>query len=66
MKEIKAYVHHSRIADVIAAIKDCPAWGGARGAHRHNLAVYVVKGSLLAVDSDETPLLDGPRRRGRQ
>ena len=54
MKEVKAYVHHSRVADVIAAIKDCPAWGGARGAHRHNLAVYVVKGSLLAVDSDET------------
>ena len=54
MKEIKAYVHHSRIADVIAAIKDCPAWGSDRGAHRHNLAVYVVRGSLLAIDSNET------------
>lgn len=54
MKEIKAYVHHSRIADVIAAIKDCPAWGGDRGAQRHNLAVYVVRGSLLATDSNET------------
>ena len=43
MKEVKAYVHHSRVADVIAAIKDCPAWGGDRGAHRHNLAVYVVR-----------------------
>lgn len=26
MKEIKAYVHASRIADVIAALKDSPAW----------------------------------------
>jgi nitrogen regulatory protein P-II 1 len=54
MKEIKAYVHHSRVADVIAAIKNCPAWGGDREAHRHNLAVYVVRGSLLATDSNET------------
>ena len=53
MKEIKAYVHRSRIADVIAALKDSPAWGGERGGRRHNLSVYVVKGSLLALDSDE-------------
>ena len=53
MKEIKAYVHRSRIADVIAAIKDCPAWGGAKGAGKHNLAVYIVRGSLLAQDSNE-------------
>jgi nitrogen regulatory protein P-II 1 len=53
MKEIKAYVHRSRIADVIAALKDSPAWGGERGGRRHNLAVYVVKGSLLSLDSDE-------------
>jgi len=53
MKEIKAYVHRSRIADVIAALKDSPAWGGARGGRRHNLAVYIVKGSLLPLDSDE-------------
>ena len=53
MKEVKAYVHRSRVANVIAAIKDCPAWGGARGANRHNLAVYVVKGSLVALDTDE-------------
>ena len=31
MKEIKAYVHRSRVADVIAALKECPAWGGERG-----------------------------------
>ncbi len=53
MKEIKAYVHRSRIADVIAALKDSPAWGGARAGRRHNLAVYIVKGSLLPLDSDE-------------
>ena len=53
MKEIKAYVHRSRIADVIAALKDSPAWGGARGGRRHNLAVYIVKGSLLPLDNAE-------------
>ncbi|MCD6672680.1 MAG: P-II family nitrogen regulator [Burkholderiaceae bacterium] len=53
MKEIKAYVHRSRIADVIAALKSSPVWGGERGDRRHNLAVYVVKGSLLPLDSSE-------------
>ena len=53
MKEIKAYVHRSRVADVIAALKDCPAWGSARAGARHNLAVYVVKGSLLPLDAEE-------------
>lgn len=53
MKEIKAYVHQSRIADVIAALKSSPAWGGERGDRRHNLAVYIVKGSLLPLDSSE-------------
>lgn len=53
MKEIKAYVHRSRVADVIAALKDCPGWGGLRAGQRHNLAVYLVKGSLLSLDSDE-------------
>jgi nitrogen regulatory protein P-II 1 len=53
MKEIKAYVHRERVADVIAAIKDCPAWGGERGAHRHNLAAYIVKGSMVPLDSAE-------------
>ena len=53
MKEIKAYVHQSRIADVIAALKSSPAWGGERGDRQHNLAVYIVKGSLLPLDSSE-------------
>jgi nitrogen regulatory protein P-II 1 len=53
MKEIKAYVHQSRIADVIAALKESPAWGGERGDRRHNFAAYVVQGSLLPLDDDE-------------
>ena len=53
MKEVKAYVHRSRVADVIAALKDCPAWGSLRAGRRHNLAVYIVKGSLLPLDTDE-------------
>ena len=53
MKEIKAYVHRSRIADVIAALKESPAWGDERGGWRHNLAIYIVKGSLLPLDSNE-------------
>ena len=43
MKEIKAYVHRSRIADVIAAVKATAAWGSALRARGHNLAVYLVK-----------------------
>ena len=53
MKEIRAYVHKTRIADVIAALKASPAWGGERGDRHHNLAAYVVKGSLLPLDSGE-------------
>ncbi|MBT9525157.1 MAG: P-II family nitrogen regulator [Rhizobacter sp.] len=53
MKEVKAYVHRTRVADVIAALKDSPAWGGERGNRRHNLAVYIVKGSLMPLDSGE-------------
>jgi nitrogen regulatory protein P-II 1 len=53
MKEVKAYVHRTRVADVIAALKDCPAWGGEGGDRRHNLALYVVKGFLLPIDHAE-------------
>jgi nitrogen regulatory protein P-II 1 len=52
MKEIRAYVHQSRIADAIAALKNSPVWGDEREDRRHNLAVYVVKGSLLPLDND--------------
>jgi hypothetical protein len=50
MKEVKAYAHKSRVADVIAALKDCPTWGGQRAGRRHNLSVYLVKGSILPLD----------------
>lgn len=53
MKEVKAYVHRSRVADVVAALKDSPAWGGVRGDRRHNLALYIVKGFLHPDDSAE-------------
>lgn len=53
MKEVKAYVHSSRVADVIAALKGSPAWGDQRAGRRHNLAVYVVKGSIMPLDSSE-------------
>jgi nitrogen regulatory protein P-II 1 len=53
MKEIKAYVHRSRVADVIAALKATSAWQAAVKAGRHNLAVCMVKGSLRPLDEDE-------------
>lgn len=53
MKEIKAYVHSHRVGDVITALKDCPAWAGPGGSARHNLSVYVVKGSLRPLDTEE-------------
>ena len=54
MKEIKAYIHRNRIADVISALKSSVAWTAA-GSGDHNLTVYMVKGSLV-------PLYDGERR----
>ncbi|MGY4829143.1 P-II family nitrogen regulator [Sphaerotilaceae bacterium SBD11-9] len=53
MKEVKAYVHRSRVADAIAALKDSPIWGGERGDRRHNLAVYLVKSLMLPMDKVE-------------
>lgn len=52
MKEIKAYVRSSRIADVIVALKESPSWGGI-GARGHHLAVSVVRGDLLPFDNAE-------------
>ncbi len=53
VKEIKAYVHRSRVADVIAAVKATSAWGSALKARGHNLAVYMVKGSLLPLADED-------------
>jgi len=48
MKEIKAYVHRNRVADVIAALKESKAWGGESGDARHSLAVYLVRGMVAS------------------
>lgn len=53
MKEIKAYVHRNRIADVIAALKASRAWGAGGGGGDHNLTAYMVKGSLVPLDDAE-------------
>lgn len=53
MKQIHAYVHRDRLADVVAGVKDCAAWDGTRGNRRHNLAAYVVQG-LPTSSSDDT------------
>ena len=52
MKEIKAYVHSNRIADVISALKASSVWS-ACGNGDHNLTLYMVKGSLLPLDDSE-------------
>lgn len=52
MKEIKAYIHRNRIAEVISALKSSVAWT-AVGSGEHNLTAYMVKGSLVPLDEDE-------------
>ena len=54
MKEIKAYVHRFRAADVIEAIKATKAWSTDRGdgAPSH-LAVAAVQGTLAPLDANE-------------
>ena len=49
MKEVRAYVHRTRVGEVIAAIKSTPAWS----SRRHNLALYVVKGMLMPLGTLE-------------
>lgn len=52
MKEIKAYVHRNRIADVISALKASTAWGAAGGGD-HNLTAYMVEGLVVPLDDAE-------------
>jgi nitrogen regulatory protein P-II 1 len=52
MKEIKAYVHSKRIAEVISALKSSVTWT-AVGNSEHNLTAYMVKGSLVPLDDGE-------------
>lgn len=52
MKEIKAYIHRNRVAEVIGALKNSEAWT-AMGSGEHNLTAYMVKGSLIPLDEGE-------------
>lgn len=54
MKEIKAYLHRSRVADVIEAVRATAAWTARHGdAGQHNLTVYAVQGTLSPQDNTE-------------
>jgi nitrogen regulatory protein P-II 1 len=54
MKEIKAFVHQHRMADVIEAIKTTKAWTAhSGGVEPHHLAVTAVQGTLRPVDDAE-------------
>lgn len=52
MKEIKAYIHRNRVAEVISALKESVAWTTV-GNEEHNLTAYMVKGSLVPLDEGE-------------
>ncbi|MFC6282297.1 MULTISPECIES: P-II family nitrogen regulator [Polaromonas] len=52
MKEIKAYIHRNRVAEVISALKSSVAWTTI-GDDEHNLTAYMVKGSLVPIDEGE-------------
>lgn len=51
MKEVKAYIHNHRIADVIRALKDSGQCNSTTGCH--NLNVIPVQSLLKAVDASE-------------
>lgn len=53
MKEIKAYIHNHRIADVIRALKDYGRCNAHAGAGCRNLSVTPVQSLLEAVDAQE-------------
>jgi len=53
MKEIKAYVHNHRIADVIRALKDSGWCDGNAGCGCRNLTVIPVKSLLRSADAQE-------------
>jgi len=53
MKEIKAYIHNHRIADVIRALKDSGQCNANAGAGCRNLTVITAQSLLKAVDAWE-------------
>ena len=52
MKEIKAYIHRNRVAEVISALKESVAWTTV-GNEEHNLTAYMFIGSLVPLDEGE-------------
>ena len=53
MKEIKAYIHCHRIANVIRAVKESGLCNGSVGSGHHNLTVVRVQSLLQALDAKE-------------
>lgn len=53
MKELKAYVHRDRVADVVAALKESAGWGGQTGDASHNLAAYIVRSVVSSPDAGD-------------
>lgn len=53
MKEIKAYIHNNRIADVIRAVKESGLCNANSGTSYRNLSVVAVQSLLKAVDAKE-------------
>ncbi len=53
MKEIKAYIHNHRIADVIRALKESGQCNVNAGAGCRNLTIISVQSLLKAVDAKE-------------
>ncbi|MBU1690688.1 MAG: P-II family nitrogen regulator [Gammaproteobacteria bacterium] len=53
MKEIKAYIHNHRIADVIRALKESGQCNANAGTGCRNLGVIPVQSLLKAVDAKE-------------
>lgn len=53
MKEIKAYIHNHRIADVIHAMKESGQCNANAGTGCRNLSVIPVQSLLKAVDAKE-------------
>ncbi|NOT69302.1 MAG: P-II family nitrogen regulator [Methylophilaceae bacterium] len=53
MKEIKAYIHKSRVADVIQALKDAGHLDARNGCECRHLYVHVGHGVLKSSDQHE-------------
>lgn len=61
MKEIKAYVHRNRVADVITAVKATYAWSSANPAARMRFGCVHDRGLLGASGRRGVALLTGTK-----